>query len=269
MAEVVTDRGEECVRDRDHSLVAALALGDEQRSFRHLHVIEVETEDFATSEPAQHHRVDHRPVPMGAQSSQQGDDLGRAEDLRQCARYPHQRHLRASATTTSGRQSARHRVRRDRCVTAGDQIRVESGDRRQAPGDRARRQPGLAVTDPDDAAVASLVGHEVEDVRRGHVNGVLVDDREERLQIMRDRSQRVRPGPARHESQIGIGQRISQGEPDLPAARRGSDETWELGHADMLQPTSERHGDTRWIIRVLGDRGTSQWSVTAIGLQAT
>ena len=67
VAQVVADRAEERVRDRDDPLVAALALGDEQRPLRHLHVAEAQTEDLAAAQPAEHHRVDHRPVPIGAQ----------------------------------------------------------------------------------------------------------------------------------------------------------------------------------------------------------
>ncbi len=49
VAEVVTDRGEEHVRDRDDALVAALALGDEQRALWHLHVSERQAEDLTST----------------------------------------------------------------------------------------------------------------------------------------------------------------------------------------------------------------------------
>jgi hypothetical protein len=48
-AEVVADRGEQRVGDRDHALVAALALSDEQRPFRDLDVGEGEAEDLAAA----------------------------------------------------------------------------------------------------------------------------------------------------------------------------------------------------------------------------
>jgi hypothetical protein len=54
--------------------------------------------------------------------------------------------------------------------------------------------------------VTQKVGH----VHCAHLLGVLADHGEERLQIERRRPQSVGPGPAGHELQIPINQRISQ-----------------------------------------------------------
>jgi hypothetical protein len=46
--------------------VAALALGDEQRSLSYLDVSETQTEHLAPTKPAQRHGEDHGPVAMSA-----------------------------------------------------------------------------------------------------------------------------------------------------------------------------------------------------------
>ena len=196
-------------------------------------------------------------------STEERGHLGGREDLRQRPWHPHQRHLPAPAATPPCRQATRHRVRGHRRVAAGDEVGVEARDRRQTPGDRARRQPGLAIRDPHHRPVAALIRDELEHIGRGDVDGILVDDREERLQIMDDRSQRVRTRPARDKRKVGVHQRIAQRVAGLPTGRRGSDQARELVHPGLLQPASERHGDATWIIRVLGGRGRFAWPVAA------
>ncbi len=182
-------------------------------------------------------------------------DLGWGEDLRERARHPHQRHLLAASAPPAGREPPRHRVRAHRRVTTSDQVRVEARDRRQAPGDRAGRQPRLAVADPHHRAVAALMGEEVEHICGHDLGRVLVDHTEEGLQVMRDRPKRVRPGPARHERQVRVDQRITQFETGLTTARRGPDQARKGAHPCMILAASEIHGDTRWITRVLGVQG--------------
>jgi hypothetical protein len=103
--------------------------------------------------------------------------------------------------------------------------------------------------------LAALVSNEVEDVRRSDVDRILVDDREERLQIMGDGPQRVRSAPASNERQVGIDERLTQREAGLPTRGRSSDQTRELVHPHMLQPSLEGPEDAPRIIRVLGDMG--------------
>jgi hypothetical protein len=103
--------------------------------------------------------------------------------------------------------------------------------------------PDSPSGDPDHRAVAALGGDEVEDVRGDDLDRVLVDDREERLQIMGDRPQRVRPRPTGHERQVRINQRVTQREASLPASTRGSDQARERVHPHMLPTASEMHGD--------------------------
>jgi hypothetical protein len=64
--------------------------------------------------------------------------------------------------------------------------------------------------------VAPPVSQEIEHIRRGDLDRVLADNREERLQVERDRPQRVRPTPARHELQIPVCQPLTQRITDLP-----------------------------------------------------
>jgi hypothetical protein len=72
------------------------------------------------------------------------------------------------------------------------------------------RQTRLTVADPHHGPVAPLVGDEVEDVGGGDLNRLLVDDGEERLQIVGDRPHRVRPRPPGHERQVRVDDRIAQ-----------------------------------------------------------
>ncbi len=76
-------------------------------------------------------------------------------------------------------------------------IGVEARDRRQSAGDRPCRQPRLTVDETHDPPITALVGQEVEDIARHNLDRLLVDDREERLQVEGDRPQRVRPGLSR------------------------------------------------------------------------
>jgi hypothetical protein len=95
------------------------------------------------------------------------------EDLREHARHPHQRHLLAASAPPASREPTRYRVGPHRRVTPGDQVRVQARDRRQAPGDRAGRQPPLAVADPNHPAVTTLMGEEVEHICGDDLAGCL------------------------------------------------------------------------------------------------
>jgi hypothetical protein len=57
---------------------------------------------------------------------------------------------------------------------------------------------------------------EVEHIGGDHLGRLVVGHREEGLQIMGDRPQRVRAGPAGDELEVGIDQRITQREAGLP-----------------------------------------------------
>jgi hypothetical protein len=75
--------------------MAAFALGDEQSPRGHLQVCQPQPEDFAAAQSAQHHRLGHRPVPVGAQRRQQCIDLRWFEDARQRPWGAYQRHALA------------------------------------------------------------------------------------------------------------------------------------------------------------------------------
>ena len=76
-------RGEEPARDRDQPLPAALALGDEHPPLRGVQITQPQPENLTAAQPAQHHRRDHRPVPVRAQRRGQRVHLGRRQDPRQ------------------------------------------------------------------------------------------------------------------------------------------------------------------------------------------
>ena len=46
--------------------MAALALGDEHPSGGDPQILQPQSEDLAAAQPAQHHRLAHGPVPVGA-----------------------------------------------------------------------------------------------------------------------------------------------------------------------------------------------------------
>ena len=94
-------RGEEQARHRDQPLPAALALGDEHPPLGHPQVLQPQPEDLTAPQPAQHHRRDHRPVPVRAQRRGQRIDL-RRDKIRGSRRT-----ARTSGTPWPGRDRSR------------------------------------------------------------------------------------------------------------------------------------------------------------------
>ena len=178
---------------------------------------------------------------MGAQRTDQCIDVSGRQDLRQCPGHPHQRRRLDPTTTPTSGESLRHRIRLDRRVASGHQIRVEARHRRQSTGDGAGRQPRLAVGDPHHGAIASLVGQELEYVGRHDVDRVLVDDREERFQIVGHGPQGVRSDPSRHELEIGLDERFAQSETGLSGRRGRADQDGEGAHPGMLSALNRMH----------------------------
>jgi hypothetical protein len=115
-----------------------------------------------------------------------------------------------AAAALASCEATRDRVGLDAGITPSDQVGVEARHRRQPTGDRRRRQTRLAIRDPHHGPVATLVGQEVEHVRRHDIDRGLVDHGEERLQIMGGGPHRVRPAPPRHERQVAIDKWITQ-----------------------------------------------------------
>ena len=159
----------------------------------------------------------------------------------------------ASTRPAARRQATRHRIRAQRRVTTSDHIRVEPRHRRQPPRDRPRRQPRLAIAQADHRAVAALMSQELEHIRRRHLDRILADHREERLQIERHRPQRVRPRPTRDELQITIHQRITQLETGITTSSQRTNQTRRKAHPPRLPAHPDRVADVRKITRVLGD----------------
>ena len=177
--------------------MAALAVVDEHPPLTQAQILETKTEHLATTQPAQHHRLHHGPVPLGAQRRHQRGDLVGFEDPRQPAHRAHQRLTPSVTSMPTRRQAPGHRVDVDTGIAAGDQIAIERRHRRQPTPDRRRRQPRAAIRDPHHVLGAhpspALRGHEAEHIRGAHLHRVLGDDREERLQIVRVGPHRVRP----------------------------------------------------------------------------
>lgn len=105
--------------------MSALAAGDEHPPGGDLHIGQPQPEDFAAAQPSQHHRLDHGPIPPGAQRGQQGVDLCRFQDPGQCPAGAYQRHpLPRPLPLPPGRQPPRDRVGGH--VPAGVQEREQS-----------------------------------------------------------------------------------------------------------------------------------------------
>ena len=212
---VVAGRGgEEPRRHGNDPLAGTLALSHEQSTLSRPHVTEAEAEHLAATQAAQDHGLDHGPIALGAQRRHERVDLGRLQDLWQRPGRPDQRHAphHAPLPGPPRRQPPGHRVGGNAGVASGDQIGEEARQRRQPPLDRPRRQPGLAVLQPDDlgaAARCTLRLDEVQHVSRRHRRRLLLDHREEDLQVVRDRQQRVGPTPRRHELQVVIERRMA------------------------------------------------------------
>lgn len=113
--EILSDPGGELRRDWDHPLAASLALGNEHPAFTDSQILQTQTEDLASSQPAQQHRVDHRPVAPRPQCCPQCGDRCRRQHTRQRPRGPHHRHAASTMPfpRSTSSQPARHRTRHD------------------------------------------------------------------------------------------------------------------------------------------------------------
>jgi hypothetical protein len=72
--------------------MAALALGDEHPLLARMHIGQPQAKYLAAAQPAQQHRLDHRPVPVRAQRGQEHVRLAWVDHPRQRPRRPDQRH---------------------------------------------------------------------------------------------------------------------------------------------------------------------------------
>ena len=107
------------------------------------------------------------------------------------------------------------------------------------------------------------MGQEVEHVRGDDLGRLLVDHDRRTSSGHGHSPQRVRPGPAGDERQIGVDQRITQHKAGLTSRRRRPHQAREAAHPRMIPAASEIHGDTRWITRVLGDKGHPKRDATS------
>ena len=207
---------EESRGDRHKSLVAALALGDEQPPLRGADVLQAQPEDLAASQATEQHRSDHGPVPVRAQRRGEGVDLDRGQDPRQRpSRRPHQRNAWSRPVPfPSGRQPTRDRVHRD--VASGGQERVQPCDRGQSTTYRAQRHPDRVAGDRTEQRVrkvwgaAALSGDKPQHIRRRYRLDRPVHNREEHLQVEPCGQHRVRSTTPGQELQIRNQQRIAE-----------------------------------------------------------
>ena len=99
------------------------------------------------------------------------------------------------------------------------------------------------------------MSEELEHVDRRDIHRCLVDHREERLQVVRDRPQRVRPAPPANELEIPIHDRITQHVTGLARGRHRPNEDRKGAHPATLPAALERIADAVRITRVLGVQG--------------
>lgn len=117
--------------------MAALTVGENHPPLPHPQIGKAQAENFATAQPAEHHRGHHRPVPKRPQRAEQRSHLDRLQHPRQRPRGAYQQHAVIRALPLPpGRQPPRHRVHRN--ITTGQQIAVQPRHARQpAPSVRA------------------------------------------------------------------------------------------------------------------------------------
>ena len=132
---------------------------------------------------------------------------------------------------------------RDRRVAAGQQVAIEGRDRGQAAHHRRRREPRPSVGEVHHVLRARLGrllrGDEGDHVGRRDLDGVLGDDTEEHLQVVRIGPDGVRAGPPGGELQKRIEQLVPEGITDAAAlAARGG--TGETDHGVLLVRSSPR-----------------------------
>lgn len=207
-----------------------LALSDEQPTLGHPQVLHPQPEDLAATQPTEHHRRDHRPVPVGAQRAGQRVDLDRRQDPRQPPDPPRQWDtLSRSLTLTTRGQSPRDRVRDN--VPTSLQVSEEPRDARQPPSDRARRDPRRitarhhSLDQPRIDAAGPLGGDEPKHISRYNLVRVLVDDPEEHPQVVRRSQYRVWPAPTLQELEIVVHQRHPDADRHLPRRPTRTDQT--------------------------------------------
>jgi hypothetical protein len=133
-------------------------------------------------------------------------------------------------------------------------------------GDRARRQTRLAITQPNDRPITSLIGQELEHIRRRSIPRIPRHHGEGRLQIEGHRAQRVRPRSAGHELQVPVDELITEPTPHLARPiSRAHQERETSHHRTLTAARPPARYDTN-ITRVLGDLSRSgRWALVTLG----
>ena len=219
--------------------MSALALRDEHSPSPGRRSSNRKPEDFAATQAAQHHRLDHRPVPPMTQRAQQCVDLDRRQDLGQRPRRSDQRHA-ATASVAASTNPAAPGSPSSRRTTPDSEYRPDTDDSRRLivradnPDSPSTRRTTVRV-----ARRVTLRRDERQHIRRRHRQRVPGDRREEQLQVRRRRQHRVVPTPRLHELQVAVEHRIVQPHTPEPARR----ERFESRHQQLLLSHIARRGD--------------------------
>ena len=142
----------------------------------------------------------------------------------------------------------------ERGVISSEQIGVETRHRGQPSGDGPSGKSRFAVAHPDHPAIASLMGQNRR-CRPKPPRPVLLDHREERLEIEGDRPQAVGPQPPGHELEIAVDERMTEEISVLPSGRLGADKAGEGCHSCTFPGWLGFPRNALRITRVLSDQG--------------
>ena len=127
VVEVTGHGDEETRRHRDRALMAALALRDEHPAFPRVQILQPQPQDLASAQAAQHHGLDHGPVPIPAQRRQQSIDFAGRQDPGQRPRGADQRDtLAGTGPLPAGGQTPRHRIGPHPRCPLGQQERIQA-----------------------------------------------------------------------------------------------------------------------------------------------
>lgn len=143
-------------------------------------VLQTQAQDFAATQCAEQHRLDHGPVTAGPQSSQELAGLVRGQDPRQGVGSADQRD--PATARPACRQAPRDGIAVD--VPARDEEGEQAADAGQSALDRASRWALLPVIDADDVLALPRLALRLDErqhIASGHLGRIPDHDLEETL----------------------------------------------------------------------------------------
>ena len=192
----------------------------------HLNVAESKAQHLTAPQAAEHHGQDHGPVPLRAQRPEQGLDLGGIRGSWAMSLAPGPAARWSSGRLGDGWSSPEGPGSTAPPCQPERSDRVETRDRRHRPCDRPSRQSRLAVADPHHPAIAALMGQEVEDVGRDHLDRLLVDHAEEASSDRRPPPAACWHAAASDELEIRVHERITEAIAKRSRRRGRTHEGW-------------------------------------------